>query len=142
MEDFERKHKTLSFEETIVSSSEEQHLIPMKIDNKEEYYLDLWDIVNSWSGRADIIYSNNFFIEAKNLITNAIVLFEKGYFDCAFYSLRQSIEVSLTIAFLADDNDVENRAQKHKEWNNKEYFPVVNKMTKQLKVRKLNYSDI
>lgn len=134
--------KHLTFEETVTYSREEQHLIPIKIENKDEYYLDLWDVVDSQSGRADIIYSNNFFFEAKNLITNAIVLFEKGYFDCAFYSLRQSIEVSLTIAFLADDNDVKNRSQKHREWNNKEYFPVVSKMTKLLNGRKLNYSDI
>lgn len=134
--------KHLTFEETVTYSREEQHLIPIKIENKDEYYSDLWDVVDSQSGRADIIYSNNFFFEAKNLITNAIVLFEKGYFDCAFYSLRQSIEVSLTIAFLADDNDVKNRSQKHREWNNKEYFPVVSKMTKLLNGRKLNYSDI
>jgi len=134
--------KHLTFEETVTYSREEQHLIPIKIENKDEYYSDLWDVVDSQSGRADIIYSNNFFFEAKNLITNAIVLLEKGYFDCAFYSLRQSIEVSLTIAFLADDNDVKNRSQKHREWNNKEYFPVVSKMTKLLNGRKLNYSDI
>jgi hypothetical protein len=138
----EKNIKYLTFEETVTYSQEEQHLIPIKIENKDEYYSDLWDVVDSQSGRADIIYSNNFFFEAKNLITNAIVLFEKGYFDCAFYSLRQSIEVSLTIAFLADDNDVKNRSQKHREWNNKEYFPVVSKMTKLLNGRKLNYSDI
>jgi hypothetical protein len=134
--------KHLTFEEIVTYSREEQHLIPIKIENKDEYYSDLWDVVDSQSGRADIIYSNNFFFEAKNLITNAIVLLEKGYFDCAFYSLRQSIEVSLTIAFLADDNDVKSRSQKHREWNNKEYFPVVSKMTKLLNGRKLNYSDI
>jgi hypothetical protein len=90
----------------------------------------------------DVIYSNKFFNEAKNLIVNAIVLFEKGYFDCAFYSLRQSIEVTLTIAYLADDNDSVNQSEKYKEWNNKKYFPVVSRMIKQLKVRKLNYADI
>lgn len=142
MEESEPKQKTLYFEKAVTYSREVQHLIPTKLENKDEYYSDLLDILNSWSGRTDVIYSNNFFIEALNLITNAIVLFEKGYFDCAFYSLRQSIEVSLTIAFLADDNDVANRSSNHKEWNNKKYFPVVSKMIKQLKIRKLNYSDI
>jgi hypothetical protein len=142
MKEAQNTSKPHSFEEAYAFSHEEQHLTPIKIDIKAEYYSELGDIIDSWSGRMDVIYSNKFFIEAKNLIVNAIVLFEKGYFDCAFYSLRQSIEVTLTIAYLADDDDSVNQSEKHKEWNNKKYFPVVSKMIKQLKVRKLNYSDI
>lgn len=74
MEKIDKTHKTMSFEEVVSYSRKEQHLIPIKIENKEEYYSDLWDIVNSWSGSEDIIYSNNFFIEAKSLITNAGVV--------------------------------------------------------------------
>lgn len=134
--------KHLSFEETVAHSREEQHLIPMKIENKDEYYSDLWDIVNSWSGRTDVIYSNNFFIEAQNLITNAIVLFEKGYFDCAFYSLRQSIEVSLTIAFLADIDNTNDQSEMHGKWMNKEKFPQQVQMIQSLENRKMAYADI
>lgn len=142
MEESGQKNNTLSFEDAVTYSREEQHLIPIKIENKDKYYSDLWDIVNSWSGRADIIYSNNFFIEAQNLITNAIVLFEKGYFDCAFYSLRQSIEVSLTIAFLADDENSNNQAEMHGKWMNKEKFPQQFQMIQSLEKRKLAYADI
>ena len=142
MEQKNNKINSLSFEEAWSFSSEEQHLHPMEVENKNEYYSDLWDIVNSWSGRADVIYSNSFFNEAKNLITNAIVLFEKGYFDCAFYSLRQSIEVSLTIAFLADDDNSINQIEMHKKWMNKEKFPQQQRMKEDLQKRNLNFSDI
>lgn len=142
MEESDSKYKTLSLEEAVAYSREEQHLIPRKLKNKDEYYSDLWYIVNSWSGRSDVIYSNNFFIEAQNLITNAIVLFEKGYFDCAFYSLRQSIEVSLTIAFLADNDNSNDQSDLHKKWMNKERFPQQLKMIQSLEKREMNYADI
>ena len=142
MEESDSKYKTLSFEEAVAYSREEQHLIPTKLENKDEYYSDLWYIVNSWSGRTDVIYSNNFFIEAQNLITNAIVLFEKGYFDCAFYSLRQSIEVSLTIAFLADNDNSNDQSELHEKWMNKEKFPQQFQMIQSLEKREMNYADI
>lgn len=133
---------TKSFEEMVADSREIQHLIPNTIENKKEYYSDLWDIVNSWSGRGDVIYSNKFFNEAQHLITNAIVLFEKGYFDCAFYSLRQSIEVSLTIAFLADNDDPSNQSEMLGKWKNKEKFPMQGQMIDKMKARNMAYADI
>lgn len=130
------------FENTVSDFRETQHLIPHTIENKKEYYSDLWDIVNSWSGRADVIYSNKFFIEAQNLITNAIVLFEKGYLDCAFYSLRQSIEVSLTIAFFADNDDSANQSEMLSKWINKERFPMQGQMIDEMKKRRKAYAEI
>lgn len=42
----------------------------------------------------DTPYANTFIMESVKLAVNAILLFEMGYFDCAYYSLRQSIEVA------------------------------------------------
>lgn len=41
-------------------------------------------------------------MELVQLITNAISLFEKGYFDSAYYSLRQSLETALIMVYLSD----------------------------------------
>lgn len=134
--------KSKLFEDSESILFHEQHLIPIEIKNKEEYFLDLWNIVNSWSGRKDIIYSNIFFVEAQNLITNAIILFEKGFFDCAFYSLRQSIEVSLTIAFFADNDNSTNQSEWYKKWMNKEKFPQQFEMIQSLGKLQKSYADV
>lgn len=76
---------------------ENQFISPIEIKNKEKYYYDLDNILYSNISRIDDLNSNLFFHEAGKLISNAILLFEKGYFDCAFYSLRQSLELSVTI---------------------------------------------
>ncbi len=136
------QNEKLSFNELILNFREVQHLLPLKIAEKDQYFFDINQISSSWSGRTDVIYSNNFFIEAQNLITNAIVLFEKGYFDCAFYSLRQSIEVSLTIAFLADNDNSHDQSKMHLKWMNKETFPLQLQMIQSLEKRKMNYADI
>lgn len=73
------------------------NLIPLKIENKGKYIRDLRNIEYSWTDRIDALIANTFVLESVQLIINAIELFEKGYFDCAYYSLRQSLEVSTTM---------------------------------------------
>lgn len=90
---------------------ENQFISLIEIKNKEKYYYDLDNKLYSNSSRIDDFNSYLFFHEAGKLISNAILLFEKGYFDCAFYSLRQSLELSVTTLYLISQND------KHEEWN-------------------------
>lgn len=94
------------------------------------------NIENSWTGRSDAMYSNDFFREAVQLIINSIVLFEKGYFDCALYSLRQSMEISTTIIYFVDNSE-DKRESEMKKWRNQERFPMNNLMLKALENRKL-----
>lgn len=72
------------------------------IENKDEILWDIFNIEHSFSGRMDTPNANLFIMEAIQLIINSIELFEKGYFDCAYYSLREAIEVSTTIIYLSD----------------------------------------
>ena len=63
----------------------------------------LWDIENiTWAqtGLIDAFGANRFFDEASQMIANSIYLFQKGFFDTAFYSLRQSIELSIGTLYL------------------------------------------
>ena len=120
---------------------ESQNIIPVLIDNKEDYYHDLMNIEHSWTGRLDAMIGNSFFQEAVQLIINAITIFEKGYFDCAFYSLRQSLEVSTTIIYLIDA-DEETKSIELAKWKSQSDFPMYGQMLKMLESRKSTFADI
>ena len=102
-----------------------------EIPNVEDYFLDLMNIEHSFSGRMDIPLANTFIMEAVQLVVNSISLFELGYFDSAYYSLREAIEISTTIVYLSDMPDKE-RKEKMEDWKNTKDFPMQGQMLNQL----------
>ena len=81
------------------------HIKPMELPDAEKYISDIYNITFASTGFVHAQESNLFFDEACQLIVNAIKLFQLGYFDCAFYSLRQSIETSIGIIYLTANPD-------------------------------------
>jgi len=120
---------------------ETKGLVPLKIENKEKYYTDLINLEESWTGRMDAQISNTFILEAVQLIINSITLFEQGYFDSSFYSLRQSLEVSTTMTYLID-NDEQNRKDELAKWKAQSRFPMYSQMIKMLESNESVFSDI
>lgn len=120
---------------------EKQNIIPLKVKNKEKYYLDLLNLENSWTSRADAQIANAFIEESVQLIINSIRLFELGYFDALFYSLRQSLEVSTTMTYLID-NDEETRNKQLAKWKSQSNFPQYSQMIKLLEKNKSTFFDI
>jgi len=110
-----------------VKMKESENLIPIEIPQKEEYLWDLLNVENNFTGRMDANIANTFLLESVQLIRNSIFLFEKGYFDCAYYSLRQSIEISTTMLYLVDTEE-ENKVKELKKWREKSRFPMYKKM--------------
>lgn len=108
-----------------------QNIKPIEILNKEEFYFDLLNIEHSWSGRIDTNICNTFIMEAEQQLVNAIELFELGYFDCAYYSLRSAVDISTTMVFLSDMPD-EDREKNLSAWKATEDFPMQGQMIKQL----------
>ena len=108
---------------------EVDNLIPIPIPEKEDYYRDLADIEQSCTGRIDVWIANTFILESVQLIINSIVLFEKGYFDCAFFSLRQSLEVSTTMVYLIELDEIDRKKELSK-WKRKSKFPMYGQMLK------------
>jgi len=106
---------------------EKQYINPCIIENKEQYHMDLLNIEHSWTGRMDAQIANTFILESNQLLINSISLFEMGYFDCAFYSLRQSLEVSTIMIYLID-NDVNKREDIFNNWQRQSPFPMYGKM--------------
>lgn len=89
------------------------------------------------TGRVDVMFCNSFVQESLQLLVNSILLYEDGFFDCAFYSLRQASEVIDTMLYLANADCVE-----LKKWEKKERFPMDSKIREQLKNVDMGYEEI
>jgi hypothetical protein len=110
----------------------QNNVCPIVFLNKEKYYHDLRNIENSWSGRMDAgNIGNTFIMEAEQLLINSIELFEKGYFDCAFYSIRAAIELSTTMVYLID-MPANERITLLDAWKSTRDFPMQGQMIQQL----------
>lgn len=88
------------------------------------------------TGRGDVMFCNAFLQEAIQLLANAIFLYEDGYFDCAFYSVRQASEVFDTMLYLVHVDE-----EKRKKWNIKERFPGDFQIREKLKTIDEGYQE-
>lgn len=82
-----------------------------ELPKADEYITAINNIQLADTGFINAMETNKFFAEACQMIVNAIHLYQNGYFDCALYSLRQSIELSIGTIFLNANPD------KYKDWN-------------------------
>jgi hypothetical protein len=69
-------------------------LVETKINNKEEILALLFQIR---SFQTMLSYNDNFYVEITQLLFNSIQLYEKGYFDVAWLSIRNSYETCITM---------------------------------------------
>lgn len=119
----------------------QENIRTFELPNKERYYSDLINIEHSWSGRIDGNICNTFIMEAEQQLINAIELFEQGYFDCAYYSLRSAVDVSTTMVFL-DDMPYDECEKFLGAWKATADFPMQGQMIKQLSQRGSVYVDM
>ncbi len=92
------------------------YIKPLELPDVEKFVSNINNISFATTGFVHAWESNLFFDEACQLIINAIKLFQLGYFDCAFYFLRQSIETSIGIIYLtANPNKEDEGAERHVE---------------------------
>lgn len=99
----------------------------------------LIDIIESLfpaTGIVQNLFCNSFMLESIEMIKHSISLYEKGFFDCAFYSLRQSIEILNNMLLCADDE------VRLKNWNSKGRFPSDKKVKEALEKQNIAYSEI
>lgn len=120
---------------------ETRHLKPLQVPSKEKLLLDVSNIEDSFTGRADASIANTFIFEASHLIVNSLTLFEQGYFDCAFYSLRQSLEVAMTMMYLYDSEEAV-RVRELDKWRSEQHFPMYAGMIKHLESNESEFKDI
>lgn len=88
-------------------------------------------------GRADRFFCNSFLTESVRLLINSVFLYEEGYFDCAFYSIRQATEIVNNMLYIANKGKTA-----LKKWDEKGYFPMNNAILKQLSGIDVFYSEV
>lgn len=118
-------------EDQYVLWRKKENIRPIEIPNKSKIYLDLLNIEHSWTGRIDANIGNTFIMESVQLLINSIELFEMGYFDCAYFSLRSAVDISTTMVFLCDIED-EAREKYLNDWKAVEDFPLRYQMIRKL----------
>ena len=118
------------------------YIKPIHVDGIDRLRHDLMLFRNrSWSGRIadEKLLANAFILEAIECLENSLTLFEAGYFDCSFYCLRSSIELSTTVAYLYD---VDDGKESYSRWNGKESFPFRSRMMKKMSCNCGYFSDM
>ena len=112
------------------------YIKPIELSKVDEYLSDLYNISLANTGFMHAWDSNLFFDEAIQLIANAIKLFQLGYFDCAFYSLRQSIETSIGTIYLTEN------PEKKSNWDDLQSGFESGTMSSELKSKETAFKDI
>ena len=88
-----------------------RYLQPIQIENKEYYYKLIYEVSDAFTSRligGDFSHSANINLligELGQLLANSIELYEWGYFDNAYYSLRSANELATIILDLSDKKD-------------------------------------
>ena len=99
------------------------------------------NLVDSFTGVLIGPSFNQYLIESCQLLANSLALVEQGYFDAAFYSVRQAGEVMMTGALFADLDD-EQREKKYEGWRRLERFPSFNGLYTELKKKGQTFSAL
>ena len=88
------------------------------------------------TGNLTELFCNIFLGESVEMLKHAFFLYEDGFFDCAFYSIRQSIENINNMLISALDSN------KYKLWKDKGRFPHDKAIKEQLNKQNAAYNEI
>lgn len=109
---------------------------PIDFPQGEEYISDIASLTMSDTGIIDAQITNLTCNESCKMLINAVKLFQMGYFDCAFYSIRQTIELSISGIYLYSDK------KKFQNWDKGENGFEKGHMTQLLKGSDATFSDV
>lgn len=84
---------------------------------------------------------NQFLLESCQLLANSLDLIHQGYFDAAFYSVRQAGEVILIGALFTNLDEVEREA-KYKKWASLGGFPSFSKLSDMLRAKDSEHEEL
>ena len=102
-------------------------------------YVD--ELADSISGMVETPSFNQFLLESCQLLANSLDLIHQGYFDAAFYSVRQAGEVILIGALFTNLDNAEREA-KYKKWASLESFPSFSKLSGMLREADSEYREL
>lgn len=102
-------------------------------------YVD--QLADSLSGLVSTSSFNQFLLESCQLLANSLDLIHQGYFDAAFYSVRQAGEVIL-IGTLFSNLEESERKAKYEKWVSLDRFPSFSELSKMLRSKDIEYRDL
>lgn len=102
-------------------------------------YVD--QLADSLSGLVSTPSFNQFLLESCQLLANSLDLIHQGYFDAAFYSVRQPGEVIL-IGTLFSNLEESERKAKYGKWVSLDRFPSFSELSKMLRSKDIEYRDL
>lgn len=98
-------------------------------------------LADSISGLVSTPSFNQFLLESCQLLANSLDLIHQGYFDAAFYSVRQAGEVIL-IGTLFSNLEESERKAKYEKWVSHDRFPSFSELSKMLRSKDIEYRDL
>lgn len=112
---------------------------PIALERRDEFLdiIDEIDLSIIIISNLDRLFCNIFLNESVRLLKNAIILYEEGFFDCAFYSIRQAAETCNSMLYLANAGEEELN-----KWKRKEHFFQNKVLLKKLVNVDAFYADI
>ena len=102
-------------------------------------YVD--QLTDSVNGLVSTPSFNQFLLESCQLLANSLDLIHQGYFDAAFYSVRQAGEVIL-IGTLFSNLEESERKAKYEKWVSLDRFPSFSELSKMLRSKDIEYRDL
>ena len=99
------------------------------------------ELADSISGIVSTPSFNQFLLESCQLLVNSLDLIHQGYFDAAFYSVRQAGEVILVGALYSNLEESERTAE-YEKWASLDWFPSFSKLSKILRSKDIEYRDL
>ena len=102
-------------------------------------YVD--ELADSISGIVETPSFNQFLLESCPLLANSLDLIHQGYFDAAFYSVRQAGEVILIGALFTNLDNAE-RKTKYKKWASLKRFPSFSELSGMLRAKDGEFREL
>ncbi|GEM_PF-2192029 len=109
--------------------------------NFSHLYNYIEQLENSISGIVSTPPFNQFLLESCQLLANSLDLIHQGYFDVAFYSVRQAGEVILVGTLFSNLEESERKA-KYEKWVSLDRFPSFSELSKMLRSKDIEYRDL
>lgn len=98
-------------------------------------------LADSVSGLVSTPSFNQFLLESCQLLANSLDLIHHGYFDAAFYSVRQAGEIILVGTLFSNLEESERKA-KYEKWVSLDRFPSFSELSKMLRSKDIEYRDL
>jgi hypothetical protein len=131
-------------DDSIVRNLANNYVRPMSLEKSREYICAIDQIFFSMSYFIDerSRLTDSFLKEAITLLENSVIIFEKGFFDAAIYSLRQSVEMASIFVYFNELPENE-RKEKFSIWKSHDKdFPGEGAILNELKIKGETYKEI